>query len=99
MRRASHAPQGVGETEDALQVAGQRDPPECAESVQPTSTSFSLELCRSMKKDPNLNELHDDIAAFCRKQDKRSKTMEEAIDRSLGLWEEPNDDNEEGEWL
>lgn len=52
-----------------------------------------------MKKDPNLNELHDDIAAFCRKQDKPSKTMEEAIDRALGVWEEPEDDNEEGEWL
>ena len=51
-------------------------------------------------KDPNLNELHDEITAFCRKKDStRSKSMEEAIDKALGLWEEPENDNEEGEWL
>lgn len=51
-------------------------------------------------KDPNLEQLKEDIAAFCRKQDStRSKTMEEAIDKSLGLWEEPDNDTEEGEWF
>ena len=51
-------------------------------------------------KDPNLDQLKADIADFCRKQDvKRSKSMEEAIDRALGLWEEEDIGTEDGEWI
>lgn len=51
-------------------------------------------------KDPNLDQLKADIVDFCRSQgSKRSKNMEEAIDRALGLWEEEEIGNEEGEWI
>lgn len=51
-------------------------------------------------KDPNLDQLKADIADFCRSQGpKRSTTMEEAIDRALGLREEEEIGNEDGEWF